>query len=102
MSSEITSFRSPTSWTGREGNISMDDNTRVDAETGGVEEPGMCGHSTHGNRETSGGSRGGNDPAVAGNPEKVERRTAGGNTPEESDNIVVVEDTELNQLTGPT
>lgn len=50
LSSEITYFRVPTSWSGREGNMCCSD-TRVAEQPGGVLEPGMCGHLLHGNRE---------------------------------------------------
>jgi hypothetical protein len=47
----------PVGW--REGNTGSNV-MRVVACSGGVKEPGMCGHSLHGNRETSGRSLNGN------------------------------------------
>ncbi len=89
LSSEITEFRSSTSWTDREDNTGMDVESQVHDGTGGVAEPSMCGRLLHGNRETSGRSRDGSNPTIAGNPEKAESRTAGGNAPEESDSTEV-------------
>ncbi len=50
LSSEITSSRVPTSWSGREGNMCRCVMQAVE-QPGGVLEPGMCGHLLHGNRE---------------------------------------------------
>lgn len=50
LSSEITNSRVPTSWSGREGNMSCSAMQAAE-RPGGVEELGMCGHSLHGNRE---------------------------------------------------
>jgi len=50
LSSEITFFRMPTTWSGWEGNMICSD-MRAAEQSGGVLEPGMCGHSLHGNRE---------------------------------------------------
>ena len=56
LSSEITFFREPTTWTGWEGNTDCCVNTQAVVCLGGVRELGMCGHSLRGNRETSGRS----------------------------------------------
>jgi hypothetical protein len=56
LSSEITFFREPIAWTGREGTMDRRDKTRAAVCLGGVREPGMGGHFLHGNRETSGRS----------------------------------------------
>ena len=50
LSSEITTSRVPTSWSGREGNMSFSV-MQVGDQPGGVLEPGMCGHLLRGNRE---------------------------------------------------
>jgi len=60
LSSEITLFREPTAWTDREGNMGGRAKSQAAACLGGVVEPGMCGHSLRGNRETSGRSLDGN------------------------------------------
>ena len=51
LSSEITSFRVPTTWSGGEGNTGCGVIMRVTEWPGGVLEPGMCGHLLRGNRE---------------------------------------------------
>ena len=56
LSSEITLFRMPTWLPSGEGNIKSGDKTRAAFGFGGVVEPGMCGHSLRGNRDTSAGS----------------------------------------------
>ena len=48
LSSEITSFRVPTTWSGGEGNTGCGVIMRVTEWPGGVLEPGMCGHLLHG------------------------------------------------------
>ncbi len=53
LSSEITSFRMPTMWFGWEGKMDCSV-MRVAVQSGGVLEPGMCGHSLRGNREIRG------------------------------------------------
>ena len=50
LSSEITTSRVPTSWSGREGNM-CHSVMRVVEQPGGVLELGMCGHLLRGNRE---------------------------------------------------
>jgi hypothetical protein len=50
LSSEITNFRVPTTWSGWEGNTSCSAMQAIE-RPGGVKELGMCGHSLHGNRE---------------------------------------------------
>jgi hypothetical protein len=50
LSSEITYFRVPTTWSDGEGNMCCSD-MRVAEQPGGVLEPGMCGHLLHGNRD---------------------------------------------------
>jgi len=50
LSSEITSFRVPTTWSDGEGNTFYSV-MRALERPGGVLEPGMCGHLLHGNRE---------------------------------------------------
>jgi len=56
LSSEITLFREPIAWTGREGNMNLCAMSQVGVCLGGVRELGMCGHSLRGNRDTSGRS----------------------------------------------
>ena len=56
LSPEITSIRMPTWLPSGEGNIKGGDKTRAAFEFGGVVEPGMCGHSLRGNRDTSAGA----------------------------------------------
>ena len=51
LSSEITSSRVPTTWSGGEGNTRCGVIMRATERPGGVLEPGMCGHLLHGNRE---------------------------------------------------
>ena len=48
----------------REGNMGRSDKRGVSC-SGGVEEPGMCGHSLHENRETSGRSLQGGEATLA-------------------------------------
>ena len=50
LSSEITTSRVPTSWSGREGNM-IPSAMQAGEQPGGVLEPGMCGHLLRGNRE---------------------------------------------------
>ena len=50
LSSEITTSRVPTTWSGWEGNM-CHSVMQVVRQPGGVLEPGMCGHLLHGNRE---------------------------------------------------
>ena len=50
LSSEITNFRVPTTWSGWEGNTSCSAMRAMD-RPGEVEELGMCGHSLRGNRD---------------------------------------------------
>lgn len=56
LNSEITFFREPTTWPGWEGNTDCRVKTQAAVCLGGVRELGMCGHSLHGNRDTSGRS----------------------------------------------
>lgn len=51
LSSEITKFRGPTTWSDWEGNTCYSVTMRAVERPGGVLEPGMCGHLLHGNRE---------------------------------------------------
>ena len=53
LSSEITSFRVPTTWSDGEGNTFYSVMQGVE-RPGGVIEPGMRGHSLRGNREIRG------------------------------------------------
>lgn len=50
LSSEITSSRVPTTWSGWEGNM-ICSVMRATSQPGGVLELGMCGHSLLGNRD---------------------------------------------------
>jgi len=50
LSSEITLFREPTTWTGWEGNTGCRVKTQAAVSLGGVRELGMCGHSLHGKK----------------------------------------------------
>ena len=51
VSSEITNFRVPTTWSGWEGNMFYSVKMRAVGQPSGVWEPGMCGHLLRGNRE---------------------------------------------------
>jgi hypothetical protein len=53
LSSEITIFWMPTTWSGWEGNMGCSD-MRVAEQSSGVLELGMCGHSLRGNRDIRG------------------------------------------------
>jgi RNA-directed DNA polymerase len=74
----------------REGNMRRR-GKRVTSRSGGVKEPGMCGHSPHGNRETSGRSLRGSEAAMAEATGKVCSRNPGVYSPEESDGNMVPE-----------
>ncbi len=58
---------------------------------GGVREPGMCGHSPHENRETSGRSLHGSETAMTEATGKVSSRKPVVGSPEESDGVIVPE-----------
>ena len=73
-----------------EGNTGHRDK-RVVSCSGGVREPGMCGHSPRENRETSGRSLRGGEAATAGATGKVSSRNPVVTSPEESDGNVVPE-----------
>ena len=51
LSSEITTSRVPTTWSGWEGNMCCSVIMRAIEQPGGVLEPGMCGHLLRGNRD---------------------------------------------------
>ena len=91
LSSEIIQIRVPTLWSAGEGNTSMGVNARASTRPGGVVDPGMHGHSTHGNRETS------ECPPVAsrhdnrGGSGKAHCRTPDTYASEESDSAIVPE-----------
>jgi len=89
LSSEITRSRKPTLYSEGEGNSGGRDKTRAASQSGGVLEPGMCGHPIRGNRETSEVSSLTRQTRETENiPEKAEGHTAGMTT-EESDNNIV-------------
>lgn len=52
-SSFASNFRMPTELNYREGNTSGVSTVAVPTRSGGVKDPGMCGHSKHENREIS-------------------------------------------------
>ena len=72
----------------REGETGRCDK-RVAPCSGGVREPGMCGHSSHGNRETSGRNLHGTEAAMPEAIGKVSNRTPVVFSPEESDGNIV-------------
>ena len=74
----------------REGNMGRSAK-RVASCSGGVEEPGMCGHSAHENRETSGRSLHGGEAAMTEATEKASSRKPVASSPEESDGNIVPE-----------
>ena len=74
----------------REGNTGHRDK-RAESRSGGVEEPGMCGHFPHENRETSGRSLHGREAAMTEATGKVNSRTPVVGSPEESDGVIVPE-----------
>jgi len=76
--------------TWREGNTGRSEK-RVASCSGGVREPGMCGHSSHGNRETSGRSLRSTEVAMAEATGKANNRTPVASSPEESDDCIVPE-----------
>ncbi len=74
----------------REGNTGRND-MRETPCSGGVEEPGMCGHSSHGNRETSEGDLHGREAAMTEASGKVSSRNPDVKPAEESDGNIVPE-----------
>ena len=76
--------------TWREGNTGRSEK-RVASCSGGVREPGMCGHSSHGNRETSGRRLHGSEAAMTEATGKGSSRTPVAGSPEESDGNIVPE-----------
>jgi len=85
LSSEITTSRVLTSWSGREGNMSFSV-MQVGDQPGGVLEPGMCGHSLRGNREIRKFSL---DLIPKERSGKVENRTTGMKGLRKSDSLIV-------------
>lgn len=74
----------------REGNIGRGDK-RASSCSGGVTEPGMCGHFLHGNREISGRSLpGGEAPSAEAAGKVIDQRPVAG-SPEKSDGNIVPE-----------
>ncbi len=74
----------------REGNMGR--NVMRDTPcSGGVEEPGMCGHSSHGNRDTSERNLRGREAAMVEASGKVKSRNPGVESTEESDGNMVPE-----------
>ena len=69
--------------------------------SGGVREPGMCGHFLRGNRETSGRSLRGVKATVAEITGKVSSRNPVIGSPEESDGVVVPEKSANNGTVFP-
>lgn len=90
LSSENTTSRRPSQWVESEGNTGRD-GMRVTACSGGVRESGMCGHSPHENRETSGRSLHGSEAAMSEATGKVNSRAPVVGSPEESDGVIVPE-----------
>ena len=84
----------------REGNTGHRDK-RVVSCSGGVEEPGMCGHSLHGNRDTSGRSLSGAEAAMTEATGKVSSHNPAAGSPEESDGNVVPEKSANKGVTTP-
>jgi hypothetical protein len=74
----------------REGDMGRSDKRGASC-SGGVEEPGMCGHSPHGNRETSGRSLHGGEAAMTEATGKANSRKPVASSPEESDGNIVPE-----------
>ena len=74
----------------REGKIGHSDK-RVVSCSGGVREPGMCGHSSHENRETSVGNLHGTEASMTEAIGKVSSRTPVVVSPEESGGNIVPE-----------
>ncbi len=74
----------------REGNMGRSE-MRVALCSGGVREPGMCGHSPHENREPSGRSLQGTEAAMTEATGKVNSRTPVASSPEEPDGDIVPE-----------
>ncbi len=72
----------------REGNTGHRDK-RVVSCSGGVREPGMCGHSPHENRDTSGRSLSGAEAAMTEASGKVNSRNPVVCSTEESDDNIV-------------
>ena len=99
--SEITPIRVPTLWSAGEGNTSEGAIARAPARPGGVVDPGMHGHSTHGNRETSECSPAALCPGVGGGSGKAQCRTPGLHAPEESDRAIVPENRANNGTAVP-
>jgi len=88
LSSEITNSRVPTTWSGWEGNTCCSAMRAIE-RSGGVLEPGMCGHLLHGNRdirELSSHLQGEEDRS-----EKEKFCTTGTNDSRKSDNNIVPE-----------
>ena len=101
LSSEITSSRMPTRLTAAEGKIKSGDKTRDAFEFGGVVEPGMCGHSLRGNRDTSRRSLDGTEASIPEATGKVNSHTPVVSSPEESDGVIVPEKWANNGTTIP-
>ena len=74
----------------REGSMGRSDKRGASC-SGGVEEPGMCGHSPHENRETSGRSLYGGEAAMTEATGKVNSRKPVAGSSEESDGNIVPE-----------
>ena len=74
----------------REGNMGRSDKRGASC-SGGVEEPGMCGHSPRGNRETSGRRLHGGEAAMTEATGKANSRKPVASSPEESDGNIVPE-----------
>ena len=91
LSSEIIQIRVPTLWSAGEGNTSEGAIARAPARPGGVVDPGMHGHSTHGNRETSECSPIALRHGGGGGSGKAHCRTPDTYASEESDSAIVPE-----------
>ncbi len=101
LSSEIIQTRVPTLWSAGEGNTSMGAMARAPARPGGVVDPGMHGHSTHGNRETSERSPAALCRGVGGGSGKADGRTPDPHASEESDCAIVPENRANNGTAVP-
>ena len=87
--SENTAIREPSPWAGGEGERASRNYSRAVRHPGGVRELGMCGHSVHGNRETSERSLPGFETAWAEAAGKAQADHPQQGSTEESDGNVV-------------
>ena len=91
LNSENTTNRKPSQLSEGEGDADCRDKMRVAGRSGGVREPGMCGHSVRENRDASGRSLPGFETAMTEAMGKVNNRIPMAGSPEESDGNIVPE-----------